>query len=362
MRILQTLLLALVVGFMLAQQPDENPAQPSLYQELQDFPEIVTLIDRAYVDSRDIAQLMDGSFQGALEAVDPGSGFYAAHDSFQLDPWSVANQTGMVLAKQQGRLRVLSVFPKSAAALAELRAGDWVLAINGKKARHLPLHAALSECSADTIELLLARDDMHTQVQTRKQELPKSNFQRFDDGGVLIELPQFESNLDLQLAQHESWTSEAPYIVIDLRLNALPFDPAIGILGQRLFGSGPFASLASSHGVLSEFSNRQAGQWTHKRVVVLQDESTAATAEAICALVAAHQCGVLVGQKTLGLPYHYQAIAIKSGGTVVLSTKQIAPTSGAGYIGVGVKPAHLISLTGSEALDAALKIARQSPL
>ncbi len=363
-RFIVSLVLVVSAAAWISSRTPNGSVQETLYSQLRDMPEIIDLIDRAYVDDTDVAQLMDGAFQGALEAIDPGAGFVLEADQAMLDPWPVAKRTGLVVSKSKSNLIAMVVFPNSVAAEIGISQGEHIIEINGQQTRRISLHQAQKSLMASKIALTIENDKAETRkliLEAEERVLPSPSLELVQHGAIL-RLPVFPSDLDKFLTKYDASLTDLEFLVLDLRHNALPNDDAIASLGSRLFLKGTFAELRSSVGLEKQLNNSTSGRWTGSRVVILVDESTSASAEALCALVVSLDCGTLVGKKTKGLPYHYESITLKGGGSIILSTRKITDPSGADYVGKGVNPDHPLKTVAATALESAVKIARHQEL
>ena len=140
------LLFALSPAIGLAQSaPDKTPkaddpdAKESVtsrvpLDEIRRFVAVYNAVRAAYVDPVDDKKLMQSAVRGLLLDLDPHSTYFDKEDAQAFDEQATGayEGIGVELLQQDGALKVVSPIDETPAARAGLRAGDLIVAIDGK--------------------------------------------------------------------------------------------------------------------------------------------------------------------------------------------------------------------------------------
>ncbi|MCB1044358.1 MAG: hypothetical protein KDC35_15555 [Acidobacteria bacterium] len=350
----------ILVGLISTWTMQDETKKTSLYKELKDLPEILDLIDRAYVDDKDIASLLDGALQGVLDATDPSASFIPPNETALVDPWPVAIRTGLVLSRNQSGIYIRSVFVDSPAWNEGLRPNMYLVSVNGTSLKQQPLHMAQAYLSNQQPLAVIAEtengDSVSINILPAKFDIPQAAYSR-KGAGCVFALPSF-INLPGVLGQAMSDLQNLKFLVLDLRGNALPDDEGLAQLGSFIFPQGIFAELHSRHGTMRQYVNQIPGPGSHLQVYCLVDGTTSTSAEALVAAMKDAKCGVIMGQSTLGQSYHYQPFTLQNGGQVVVSTLKMVFPQNTQYLGTGIEP-HFQVIDEEDMLQRAISMGQQ---
>ncbi len=348
--------------------------QDNLFEQSRDFPEILHLVDIAYVDEVDMEKLMPGVFQGALEKLDENASYIPPGVIPVFLGKKIYAGTGMVMAKKHGLAYVVAVAEGSPAAEAGIKADTYIRRIGKESTRELSLFRILGLLAArkSTLELTLVEsggtDDVIKKIRPGSFPKVEMSHTPYANGLHLIQIPQFYEGLrkDLKKVLKRIESPEAR-IVLDLRNNAMGAEEELSLLAAYFLPAGRLATWVDAGNRTLDILNPKDGSHLGRALFILQDRSTSQAAESFIAISQEQGLAQIVGIHSLGLLGHYQAIPLKSGGHVMLSTRRLRLNSGKMPGRSGLKPDLEVKVpketTGVDPfLEKALELVRTSQL
>jgi len=119
----------------------DRDSEDSLFKQLSVLSEVLTLIQRTYVDETSIRDLLDGALEGATDALDPLSTFVPADHRETYDRTRAvgSSHSGLVLARDRGVAYIVAVADGSPGAESGIERGDVISAVNGRSTRNMAL-------------------------------------------------------------------------------------------------------------------------------------------------------------------------------------------------------------------------------
>ncbi len=342
--------------------------QDDLFEESKDFPEILHLVDLAYVDEVDMGKLMPGAFQGVLEKVDQNASYIPPGVNPEFKGQRVFRQTGLVMGKRSGYAWVQTVAKGSPADQAGVKAGTYFRLIDGKNTRLLSLYEIrnLLANANEPIQCVLM-DPEKTEEETRT--ITPGDFKptgmtshEYLDNLCLIQIPFFYEDLPKDLETYLSSISKPETrILLDFRQNAMGQDGSLHMLAGLFLQKGKLASWVNARKKKTDVLNAVDGTFSKFKLYILLSEETSGVAEMFSAVAQEQKAARIVGKPTLGRPSHYQFIPLQNGGHVELSVEHFQLNSGEMLTGVGITPdLELKDLEESDAEDPVLEAALES--
>lgn len=308
--------------------------QDKLFEQSQDLPEILHLIDLAYVDEVKMDELMPHAFQGALEALDPNASFIpngVAPTNYDL---AVFERTGLALCRQDGYAYVMACVAGSPAAEAGLTRGVYIKQINNRKLRQLSYHAfqevLARETGTITLKLINSGGEHEKEIsfQPGPFPMPKLDYHLFADGIHHLKLPVFYPGFETDLSTRlsEITPGNSP-ILLDLRDNALGSEQDLNKLAGLFLKPGKLGFWVGSDQVPVPIASTGSGTFSDRNFYILINSGTARAAECFAA-VAQEEGHQLVGYKSLGLGFEYHALKLSSGAHITLPARKFQLKSG----------------------------------
>ena len=281
-----------------------------------------------YVDEVTDEQLVDGAVRGMIEygLEDPYSGYLPPSQYGQaLDDLSgefsgIGAEVGMENTVDPGDLAsctvvtatcamvVVSPLDGSPAEEAGLRAGDRILAIDGRSTAGESVNSLVFEVRGEAgtdVTLTVERGDERLDIKITRAviDLQEVSAELLDDGIGYIRLTSFTDRAPgmFRDALQSLLDQGADGIVFDLRGNPGGYIVAAQGIGSEFVASGELLFTVESDGNVQEWRSEsgilQSGQVP---VVVLVDGGSASASEIVAAALQEHDRATIVGEPTFG--------------------------------------------------------------
>ncbi len=295
----------------------------SLFKQLSVLSEVLTLIQRTYVDEVSIRQLLDGALEGTTDGLDSLSTFVPAEhvDAYSQGLEVGSAHSGIALAKDRGIAYAVAVEKESPAAAAGVMTGDVIAAVNGGSTRNMELwrlQTLLADAAGTELDLELLRGG-----QSRSAHLVLGPFERCgaslerEEAIPLLEIPRFDEAAvgevrDLLAGLADSGDDR---LIVDLR-GVAGGDSEAAYRIAALLTSGRLGIMSRRDRELKSFSNDLPPLW-QGAVALLVDGGTQGAAEILTAVLKQSVDATLIGSSTFGLAGQQGRIDLPSGGLVV---------------------------------------------
>ncbi len=332
------LTLAFGSGFLVAGNPfrpsSENPAGTA--RAYLRFKEILSYVDRDYVDSADTEGLTDYAVARMLEKLDPHSVYLPASEREKADAFLQGSFDGVGLdfyifrdtATVSGTLR------GGPAEEAGLRPGDQLLRVGSKAVAGTHFNSGqltqlLRGARGSSIALTVSRHGQPQPISftVARRRLPNPSVEPgvlLTDGQTgYVKVNRFaadtydEFKTELSSLRRQGMTR----LVLDLRGNPGGYlDRATRLADEFISGS---RKLVYTDGKGEQYDTQTyahvAGDWEQGPLVVLVDENSASAAEVLAGALQDHDRALLIGRRTFGKGLVQQPIALQDGGELRLT-------------------------------------------
>lgn len=339
----------------------------NLFSHGKDFPEVLYLIEQAYVDKIGMGKLMPGAFQGALESLDENACYIPAEEQTEFLSQQVFDQTGMVVVKQNGYPYIMHVAKGSAADTAGIAAQNYIRGINTATARKKSIHRIHQLLLAEptfTLGVLPPGqlDDKQVTMTSAPFEPARIAMEDKEDLHLLRFTNAYEGmaqDLDAALAK----LGDTDKLVLDLRANALGGLDMMQLLCDRFLPKGELAWWLDKQKNKTVIATKEDPAFKGQ-LYILTDHTTSGGAELFAAIAREKKAARLVGETTLSLPFWYETFKLKNGGTIRISTRDLMLAEDKRFTGKGIKIQLKTKVEGDQRsntqafLDEALKRVR----
>mgnify|MGYP003950027267 FL=1 len=322
-----------------------------LYEKIDLFSEVLEKIENEYVEEIDQAETMDAAINGVLQSLDPYSG-YMSPEVFKESREETSGEfggLGIEVTMEAGVVKVISPIDDTPAAKAGVKAGDYIVKINGQQVQGKTLMEAVNLMrgpAGSPIEITIRR------VGLKKAKIIKIIREIIEVRSVIskqiqnkigyIRLRAFNENSGSQLkneiSEIEKNKKTVGYI-LDLRNN-----PG-GLLSQAVKISDFFLNdgeIVSTNGRKSrenrKFFAQKGDKINGKPLIVLINNGSASAAEIVAGALQDHKRAVLLGEATYGKGSVQSIIPLKNKGAIRLTVSKYYLPSGKSISEVGVIP------------------------
>lgn len=334
------------------------------YIELQTFSRILNLIQQYYVEEVDTKKLITGAIKGMLRELDPHTSFMPpdVFKEFESETAGEFGGLGIEISIQNNILTIISPIEDTPAWKAGIKAGDKIVAINGKTTKGFSLveaSTALKGKNGSQIILSVIRDSSEKPIDitiTRGRVKIKSvKSTLLDDGYIYVRLTSFIENtgsdLEKVLSEFKSKNNgHIEGILIDLRRN-----PG-GLLEQAIKVSDLFVKEGIIVSTVSRDPKNKEISYASKKapfaevpIVVLLNEFSASASEIVAGALQDNKRAIIVGTRSFGKGSVQSAIKLGDGSGLKLTVARYYTPSGVSIQSEGIKPDIEIDEVDTEA-------------
>ena len=342
---------------------DKTNAQnvDKFYEKIDLFSEVLEKIQNDYVEEIDQAEAMDSAINGLLQSLDPYSSYMNQKDfeDSQTESRGEFGGLGIEVSMEAGVVKVISPIDDTPAARAGIKAGDYIVKIDGEQVRGKSLFEAVNLMRGlvgTSIELTIRRKNLKKAKIfkiTREVIEVKSVVSKLVDNKVgYLRLRSFNENSSNQLKQEISKIGKSKKIVgyiLDLRNN-----PG-GLLSQAIKISDFFlddGEIVSTRGRKNrenrKFFAKKGDQIKGKPLIVLINSGSASASEIVAGALQDQNRAVLLGETTFGKGSVQSIIPLKNKGAMRLTISKYYLPSGKSISEIGVVPDIRVEEKGEE--------------
>jgi len=350
-KLIYTTIVLLCFQLSLAASNDE------VYKGLSNFTKVLDLIENNYVDEVESKKLTEHAINGMLSTLDPYS-VYLSPENFnelEVDTYGEFGGLGIEVTNKYGQLTVISPIEDTPASRAGIKAGDVILAINGKKVGGISSVEAIRQLrgpvGSEVILSLRSKDEKEARDITLRREIVRIKSVRDEliNGNIAyIKVLQFQKNSrDDFLRSYKKLNKQSGNklngLIIDLRNN-----PG-GLLNQAVTMADDFIDeglIVSIKGRNYEQSKEYFANNNYninsKYTVVLVNEGSASAAEVLAGALKDTNSATIVGSNTFGKGSVQAIIKLDDGSGIKLTTARFFTPKGSAINKVGVVPDIII--------------------
>ena len=322
-----------------------------IYKKIDIFSEVLKKINDDYVDEVDQSKGMDAAINGLLQSLDPYSAYMSpeSFESMQTETSGKFGGLGIEVGMESGVVKVISPIDNTPASKAGLKAGDYIVKINGVQVQGKSLMESVDLMRGlvgSSIEITVRRKGVKKalifnitreiiQVQSVKSELIGDNI-------GYIRLTSFNENSSKQIKQKIEKISKDKDLkgyILDLRNN-----PG-GLLSQAIKISDFFLE----NGEIVSTKSRKVSEnrkWFAKKgdiikgktLIILINYGSASASEIVAGALKDHKRAIILGENSYGKGSVQSIIPLKNRGAIRLTIAKYYLPSGKSISEVGVTP------------------------
>lgn len=334
-------ILGLSTVFASAQKTDDHNFEVA--KNLEIFHEIVTELDRFYVDTIDPAKTIESGIQAMLRGIDPYTEYYPEKDMSELKMMTTGKYAGIgaIIRQYPNRdyICIEEPYEGMPAARYGLKAGDQIMRINGEsmKGKASSYVSDHLRGEADTKLTVTVRrpgvkDSIDVEVVRSVISLPSVPYYGMQQGYGYILLDQFTENCsrDVRAALVELKEKGAKGIILDLRGNGGGLlQEAVDIVGLFVPKGTKLVEIRGKVPQATSTYVTQRNPIDEKiPLVVLTDDQSASASEIVSGSLQDLDRAVIVGTRTFGKGLVQSTRVLPFNGTLKVTTAKYYIPSG----------------------------------
>lgn len=338
------------------------------YSELQLFSKVLNMVQQYYVEEVDSKKLIYGALKGMLRELDPHTNFLPPEimKDFETETSGEFGGLGIEISVQNGILTIISPIEDTPAWEAGIKAGDKIIAVDGKSTKGLSLVEAsqfMRGKKGSKTTLTIARDGVEepfdvpiTRASVKIKSVKPTDF---EDGFLYIKITSFIENTarDLEKAIQEETKKYGNIkgIILDLRRN-----PG-GLLDQAIKVSEFFLEdgvIVSTKG--RDQKNTEITKASKKvdyvgfPIIVLMNEYSASASEIVAGALQDNHRALIMGQKSFGKGSVQTVVKMGDGSGLKLTIARYYTPSGRSIQAEGISPDIEVEEVDAEAFSKAI--------
>ena len=322
-----------------------------LYEKIDLFSEVLEKIQNEYVEEINQADVMDSAINGVLQSLDPYSAYMnpKIFKESQIETSGEFGGLGIEVSMEAGVVKVIAPIDGTPAAKAGIKAGDYIVRINGEQVQGKTLMEA--------VNLMRGPEGTSIEITVRRKSLRKAKIFKITREIIEIEsviskivdnkvgylrLRAFNENSSNQLKKEISKIEKNKKLVgyiLDLRNN-----PG-GLLSQAITISDFFLNdgeIVSTRGRKKrenrKFFAKSGDKINGKPLIVLINGGSASASEIVAGALQDQKRAILLGETTFGKGSVQSIIPLKNKGAIRLTISKYYLPSGKSISEVGVVP------------------------
>ncbi len=332
-----------------------------LYEKIDLFGEVLEKIQDEYVEEVDQVEIMDSAINGALQSLDPYSAYMNPEifEESQTETSGEFGGLGIEVSMEAGVVKVIAPIDDTPAAKAGIKAGDYIVRINGEQVQGKSLMEAVNLMRGPVgtpIEITVRRKGLRKakifKIVRAIIEIKSVVSKVVDNKVGYLRLRSFNENsssqLKKQIAKIEKNKKLVGYI-LDLRNN-----PG-GLLTQAVTISDFFLNdgeIVSTRGRKKrenrKFFAKKGDKIDGKPLIVLINSGSASASEIVAGALQDQKRAILLGETTFGKGSVQSIIPLRNRGAIRLTISKYYLPSGKSISEVGVVPDIKVEEEGEE--------------
>jgi len=324
---------------------DEN-----IYDKIDLFGEVLDKINKEYVDEVNHSDAMDAAINGVLQSLDPYSA-YMSPETFKEMETETSGKfggLGIEVGMEFGVVKVITPMDDSPAEKEGVKAGDYIVKINGIQVQGKTL--------SEAVELMRGPVGSKLEITVRRKEVKKAltfeitreiievksvKSKIIDDNVGYIRLTAFNENSSRQVNNiiKKFKKNKIDKYVLDLRNN-----PG-GLLSQAVkisdffLDNGEIVSTKSRKPYENKkYFAKQGDIINGETLIVLINYGSASASEIVAGALKDHKRAIVIGENSYGKGSVQSIIPLKNQGAIRLTISKYYLPSGKSISGTGITP------------------------
>lgn len=331
------------------------------YRHLKVFTDVVSLIQKNYVEEVSFKDLVEGALKGMLSTLDPHSSYLNIdnYKDLKVETTGEFGGLGIEITVKDGLLTVVSPIEDSPAFKAGVKAGDQIIKIEGEFAKDLSLTDAVKKMrgpKGSSVKISVYRkgvkDLIPIKVFRDVIKVKSVRYRALDEGFVYVRVSQFQEDSGEEFANAlKDLAKKVPNnkisgLVIDLRN-----DPG-GLLTQAISISDLFLKegvIVYTDGRLESQKQkhyaRDDGTEPDYPIIVLVNGGSASASEIVAGALQDHGRALILGSQSFGKGSVQTIMPMEGGSALRLTTALYFTKSGRSIQAHGITPDITVAAT-----------------
>jgi carboxyl-terminal processing protease len=340
---------ALLFGVLIGKGWERTGHATETYEELRTFSEVLTQVQKNYVDDTKVKDLVQGAIRGMLSTLDPHSAYMTPemYKEMQVETKGEFGGVGIQIGVKENRLAVIAPIDGTPAQRAGIKAGDYITKVNEESTKDLSLMDAVQKMrgpKGTKVNLTIQRDGTTDPLQftlvrdTIKIESVKSKV--LDNIGY-VKLTQFQeaTGRDLGRVLKQFKDQKVQSTILDLRNNPGGLLTAAVEVSEQFLPNGKLVVYTKGReSKKDEWFAKGRDQMDDSPMIILVNEGSASASEIVAGALQDYGRAVIVGTTSFGKGSVQTILPLGDGSGLRLTTAKYYTPKGRSIQSTGITP------------------------
>lgn len=343
------IVVALVSGVLIGKGWERTGHATETYEELRTFSEVLTQVQRSYVEETKVKDLVQGAIRGMLATLDPHSAYMTAemYKEMQVETKGEFGGVGIQIGVKDNHLTVIAPIDGTPAQRAGIKSGDYITKVNDEPTKDLSLMDAVQKMrgpKGSKVTLTIQRDGTPDPLQftlvrdTIKIESVKSKV--MDNIGY-VKLTQFQeaTGRDLAKVLKQFKDQKIQSTILDLRNNPGGLLTAAVEVSEQFLPSGKLVVYTKGReSKKDEWFAKGKDHMEDSPMIILVNEGSASASEIVAGALQDYGRAVIVGTTSFGKGSVQTILPLGDGSGLRLTTAKYYTPKGRSIQSTGITP------------------------
>lgn len=345
------------VGYLLGRLDNSAASDPNNDTRFSKLETVTNIMAEDFYFGQDTDSYRDKLIDDALKGMVSAQG--DIHTEY-MTPSEVAEFTGALessfvgigvqYVELDGNIFVVKVLEDSPALAAGIRAGDWIVAIDGERCQDHAIDEMVDMIKGEegsTVQITILRDDQETTLTVQRAAMDSTVFSEIDGTTGILTITSFGTGTGEELKKHLEKFRQAGVsdLIIDLRDNGGGYASTLDTMCSYFMDNGQIVMIEedrSGRQYIDKVS--QSDKYDFDQIVILINGNSASCSE-VFTMALKENCGaVTVGTTSYGKGIA-QVSKVFSDGSAIKYTDVIWKSGqGVSIHGVGITPDVVVEL------------------
>ena len=331
---------------------DAFSAETETYEELKIFAEVLSLIQKNYVEESKSKDLVYGAVRGMLNTLDPHSAFMSPemYKEMQVDTKGEFGGLGIQIGIKDNRLTVIAPIEGTPAERAGIKAGDFIVKVDEDSTKEMTLMEAVQKmrgAKGTKVKLTVQREGTEEPLvfnlvrEVIKIDSVKSKM--LDNHIGYVRLSQFQEMTakDLASALRKLKDAKMQSIVLDLRNNPGGLLTSAIETTELFIPPGKVVVSIKGRDTKKQKDEYQSGNknpYDGYPMIVLVNEGSASASEIVSGALQDWGRAIVLGTPTFGKGSVQTILQLSDGSGLRLTTAKYYTPKGRSIQNIGITP------------------------
>ncbi|PTQ88869.1 S41 family peptidase [Agitococcus lubricus] len=319
--------------------------------DLRTFVDVFERIRQSYVDPVDDKTLFENAIKGMLSALDPHSTYLDKNDYENLKTQTTGEfgGIGVEIGMEDGFLRVISPIDDTPASQAGIKAGDYIIKLEGKVVKGMTMSEAVDIMRGSIgqpLKLTIQRKGeplRHLTLIRAKIEFSSVKSRWIAPDYAVLRISQFQNHtardLTKALLQLKEKNANIKGVILDLRNNpGGVLGGAIGVADLFLDKGLVVYTKARTEGSIEKYEATEGQILPNIPLLVLVNGASASASEIVAGALQDHKRAIIAGTPTFGKGSVQTVLPLAEDKAIKLTTARYYTPNGRSIQAEGIKP------------------------